>query len=54
MHIHLPKPVHGWREFGGEVGIIVLGVLLALAAEALIEHTGWRQKVELADANMRV
>lgn len=33
MHFHLPKPLHGWREFAGEVGIIVLGVLIALALE---------------------
>jgi hypothetical protein len=25
MHFHLPKPLHGWRVFAGEVGIIVLG-----------------------------
>lgn len=31
MPIPLPKPLHGWREFVGEVGIIVLGVLIALA-----------------------
>ena len=54
MHVHLPKPLHGWREFVGEVGIIVLGVLIALAAEALIERASWRQKVKLADTNMRV
>jgi len=30
MHFHLPKPLHGWREFAGEVGIIVFGVLIAL------------------------
>lgn len=35
MHIHLPKPLHGWREFLAEVGIIVLGVLIALGAEQL-------------------
>ena len=28
MHVHLPKPLHGWREFAGEVGIIVIGVLI--------------------------
>ena len=33
MHFHLPKPLHGWRELAGEVGIIVLGVLIALAFE---------------------
>ena len=37
MHIQLPKPLHGWREFAGEVGIIVLGVLIALGAEQLIQ-----------------
>ena len=30
MRIQLPKPLHGWREFAGEVGVIVLGVLIAL------------------------
>jgi hypothetical protein len=37
MHVQLPKPLHGWREFAGEVGIIVLGVLIALGAEQLIQ-----------------
>ena len=37
MHFHLPKPLHGWREFAGEVGIIVVGVLIALAAEQVVE-----------------
>ncbi len=37
MHFHLPKPLHGWREFAGEVGIIVIGVLIALGAEQAIE-----------------
>lgn len=42
MHIHLPKPLHGWREFFGEVGIIVIGVLIALGAEQLIEEVHQR------------
>jgi hypothetical protein len=46
MHFHLPKPLHGWREFAGEVGIIVLGVLIALAAEQAIETLRWHEKVE--------
>jgi hypothetical protein len=37
MHVHMPKPMHGWREFTGEVGIIVMGVLIALGAEQLVE-----------------
>jgi hypothetical protein len=45
MHLHLPKPLHGWREFAGEVGIIVLGVLIALGAEQMVETLHWRSKV---------
>lgn len=46
MHFHLPKPMHGWRAFVGEVGIIVLGVLIALAAEQVIETMRWHEKVD--------
>jgi len=48
MHFHLPKPLHGWREFVGEVGIILLGVLLALGAESLIEDLRWHHQVSIA------
>ena len=41
MHFRLPKPLHGWREFAGEVGIIVLGVLIALGAEQVVETLHW-------------
>lgn len=37
MHFHLPKPLHGWREFAGEVGIIVIGILIALALEQVVQ-----------------
>lgn len=37
MRMHLPKPLHGWRHFMGEVGVIVLGVLLALAAQQIVQ-----------------
>lgn len=47
MHFHLPKPLHGWREFIGEVGIIVLGVLIALSAESVVEDWRWHQKVSV-------
>jgi hypothetical protein len=36
MHVHLPKPLHGWRTFVGEVGTIVLGVLIALGFEQAV------------------
>ena len=45
MHFRLPKPLHGWREFAGEVGIIVVGVLIALGAEQVVEATHWRSEV---------
>jgi hypothetical protein len=37
MQFRLPKPLHGWRAFAGEVGIIVLGVLIALAAQQVVQ-----------------
>lgn len=48
MHFHLPKPLHGWRQLVGEVGIIVLGVLIALGAEQAVEDWGWKQKTDQA------
>ncbi len=48
MHFHLPKPLHGWREFTGEVAIIVLGVLLALAAEQVVERFSWGERARSA------
>lgn len=44
MHVHLPKPLHGWRAFVGEVGIIVLGVLIALGFEQMVEQWRWRRE----------
>jgi len=44
MHVHLPKPLHGWRAFAGEVGIIVFGVLIALGAEQVVEMLHWRNE----------
>jgi hypothetical protein len=46
MHFHLPKPLHGWREFAGEVGIIVIGVLIALGAEQVVETIHWRHQLQ--------
>lgn len=53
MHIHLPNPLHGWRAFFGEVGVIVLGVLIALAANAFVDARQWSDRVALAEAAMR-
>src|SRR5579864_4090678 len=45
MQVHLPKPLHGWREFVGEVGIIVLGVLIALGFGQIVEQLQWHYEV---------
>ena len=52
MHFHLPKPLHGWRAFVGEVGIIVVGVLIALAAEQLVETIHWKNEVAAERASL--
>ena len=49
MEIHKPKPVHNWREFLSEVGVVVLGVCIALAAEQVVDWLRWRS--EAAKAN---
>lgn len=47
------KSLHGWREFAGEVAIIVIGVLIALAAEQLVENWTWERKVQATDGAMQ-
>lgn len=46
MHFRVPKPLHGWRAFTGEVGIIVVGVLIALAAEQAVQAVQWHYEVQ--------
>lgn len=53
MHFHLPRPLHGWRAFAGEVGIIVFGVLIALGAEQVVEAIHWRDGVSQMREAMR-
>ena len=53
MHFHLPRPLHGWRAFAGEVGIIVIGVLIALGAEHVMESIHWRESVSQMSEAMR-
>jgi hypothetical protein len=53
MRLHLPKPLHGWRAFAGEVGVIVIGVLIALAAQQILETWNWHNDAEEARAALR-
>ena len=52
MHFHLPKPLHGWREFAGEVGIIVVGVPIALGAQQVVESLQWAHKSRSAKSEL--
>ena len=53
MDIHKPKHVGNWRELAEEVAIIVLGVLIALGAEQLVQRMEWRHKRHAAEEAMR-
>ncbi len=46
MDIHKPKPVHNLREFFGEIIIIVIGILIALGLEQVVESAHWRERVQ--------
>jgi hypothetical protein len=53
MEIHKPKPVHSWRGLLSEIGIIVIGVTIALGGEQLVEEIRWKHKVTDAEGAMR-
>jgi hypothetical protein len=53
MHVHLPKALHNWREVAKEIAIIVVGVVIALSAEQLVEHFTWRHRVRVAEDAIR-
>lgn len=45
LDIHKPKPVHSLREFLSEILVIVVGVVIALSGEQLVESFHWRKAV---------
>ena len=49
MHIHVPKPIHGWKQFFNEVFVITVGITIALTGEQLLET--WREHHQ-ADKSM--
>jgi hypothetical protein len=54
MEVHkAKKPIHDSREFLKEVGIIVLGVLIALGAEQSVEWLNWRLRAAQAEVRLR-
>jgi hypothetical protein len=54
MDIHKPKFIRSWGEFAGEVGIIVVGVLIALGAEQAVQRWEWHHKMHAAEESMRL
>jgi len=53
MRLRLPNPLHGWRVFVGEVGIIVLGVLIALGAQQAVEELQWQSEKRATEAALQ-
>lgn len=47
------SPSMGWRAFWSEIVIVVLGVVIALAANEAVQEWSWRNKVEDAEARLR-
>jgi len=45
MDIHKPKAWHGSRELAKEIATIVVGVLIALAAEQAVDWLRWRYEI---------
>ena len=53
MEVHTPKVAHSWRAFAVEIGTIVIGVLIVLAAEQAVEAIHNRHVAEEARRNVR-
>jgi hypothetical protein len=52
VEIHKPKPIHGWRDFLSEMTVIVLGILIALGGEQLIERLHWHSEVSATELRL--
>ena len=53
MRFAMPEPPHGWRDFGWEIAIVFMGVVLALGGERLIQQFNWRQDAGQASAAIK-
>ncbi|MGN6848040.1 MAG: hypothetical protein ACTHJK_00965 [Sphingomicrobium sp.] len=47
------KPWHDWRNDGRELLIVVMGVLIALLAQEIVQGWEWQQKIRAAEAAMK-
>jgi hypothetical protein len=48
VEIHKVKPIHTWRDFLKELGTIVLGIIIAISLEHLVQSWHWDQEVKKA------
>lgn len=53
MHIHVPRPIHGWKQFFNEVAVIAVGIAIALGGEQLLERWNEHHQAERALAAIR-
>ena len=54
MDIHAPdKPVHSWREFAVHIGIVTIGILIALGFDGIREHFRERRLLRETRENVR-
>lgn len=53
MKSSFPAPLRGWRAFWGEVGVIVLGVLIAMGMQKIAESANDARQVSKAQENIR-
>ena len=54
MRFRFPRPLHGWRALAGEIGVIVMGVLIALTAEQLVQQFNDRADMREAQQQMLI
>jgi len=33
MHLHVPRPIHGWKQFFNEIIVIAIGILIAFGVD---------------------
>jgi hypothetical protein len=52
VRFRFPRPLHGWRALVGEIGVIVVGVLIALTAEQLVQQ--WHDRGDLHEAQQQM
>jgi len=52
MHIHMPKALHSLREAMGEIAIVVVGIVIAIALEQGVEQLHWASEVGKARASL--